>query len=749
MKLALPLALAALAIVPTGPAQAQVPDRPHLRVEVTAADKDQYKALRDSDLDIAGLDRMTFDLLLTDDEHAELAGRGFSTRILEADVYDEAARGGGFLPEYLTYAEVESQLNTLASTYPALTDLSVIGTSLQGRNIYALKISDNVGSDENEPEVLIMACHHAREVISPIIAMHVAETLLTNYGTDPTYTDWVNEREIWVVPIVNPDGYVYVETDDLFWRKNRRNNTGGTIGVDPNRNWSYEWGHDNNGSSGQGFSEVYRGTAPASEPCITTMQNFVLAHDFSVSMSYHSHGNLLLWGPGWKPGIGPDQDVFEGLGTVVSGQNSYVAGNPGNGAIYITNGSSDDWLYNAAGVWAFTPEVGTSSDYFNPPASRIPTLTAEGSICAWEAIRYAPRLEQLAPPGQPAVDAIADNTGTYDVTWNTPTTADTQVVEYELTERTGSAVVTDDVESGSGNYELGGWSLSSVRKFSGSFSLYSGEDDELNRICVAKEGYVVQPGDEFTFRAWYNIEDDWDYAYALLSTDGGRSFTNLAGTNTTMSDPNGNNADNGLTGSSGGWQLFTFDLSAYVGETVWLGFRYYTDAGVTEEGVYIDDIHPVQTWTTSTVLSSTIPGTTYSIAGQPAGTYAYTVRGRDAEGDWGYPSAYATSLVNPSTDAIAVAPGVSFALRTNNPNPFRNRTTIGFSLPSASDHSLTVYDVAGRRVRTLSSGFREAGPHEVVWDGRNTEGNLVPAGVYFYALRADAGELRRRAVLQR
>jgi hypothetical protein len=558
----------------------------------------------------------------------------------------------------------------------------------------------------------------------------------------------VNEREIWVVPIVNPDGYVYVETTDLFWRKNRRNN-GGSFGVDPNRNWAYEWGHDNNGSSGSGFSEVYRGSGPASEPCIAAMQNFALAHEFSVSLGYHSHGNRVRWGPGWKPALGVEHDVFEGVGTVVADQNGYVVGPPATGAIYITNGSSDDWLYNVAGIYAFTPEVGNSSDYFNPPASRIPTLTAEGSICAWEGIRYAPRLAQLAPPGQPQLNAIADNTGSYDVTWNAPTTADTEVVEYELTEKTGPAFVTDNVESGAGNYTLGGWTVSTARKFSGSFSLYSGEADELNRICLAKEGYVVQPGDDFTFRGWYNIEDDWDYAYALVSTDGGRSFTNLAGTNTTTSDPNGNNADNGLTGSSGGWQLFTFDLSAYVGQTVWLGFRYYTDGGVTEEGMYVDDIHPVQTWTTSTVLSSTIPGTTYSIAGRPVGTYAYTVRGHDAEGDWGYPSAYGTSVVNASTDVVTVAPGIAFALRTNTPNPFRSRTTIGFSLPAASDHSLTVYDVTGRRVRTLSSGFREAGAHDVVWDGRNAEGNLVPAGVYFYALRSDAGELRRRAVLQR
>ena len=739
-----PLSIAAL----VGSAAAQSNDLPHIRVEVVASDKAQYKELRDSDLDVAHVDGMTFDLLLTGEQHADLSGRGFTSRVLSPDVYAEALRGGGFLPEYMTFAEVAAALANLEAAYPTLAERMVIGTSLQGRDIYALKVSDNVASDESETEVLIMGCHHAREVISPIIPIHVATTLLSNYGTDPTYTEWVDEREIWFVPIVNPDGYVYVETTDLFWRKNRRNN-GGSFGVDPNRNWSFEWGHDNNGSSGSGSSEVYRGTAPASEPCIAVMQSFVLSREFAVSLSYHSFGNLLLWGPGWKPGLGVDHDVHQGLGDIVSAQNNYVDGNPGSGAIYITNGSSDDWLYNVAGIYAFTPEVGNSNDFFNPPASRLPTLTAEGSICSWEILRYAPRLEQLAPPGQPEIHPIAANTGTYDVTWSTPTTADTEVFEYELTEHTGPVVLSDGFEFGSGNFLAGGWVPSTAREFSGSFSLYAGDADNLSRVCLAKDGYVVQPGDAFTFRAWYDIETNWDYAYAILSTDGGRSFTNLAGTNTTMSDPNGNNADNGLTGSSGGWQLLTFDLSAWVGETVWLGFRYYTDGGFTDEGIYIDDVHPVQDWTTSTALASNIVGTSWPIAGKPEGTYVYTVRGRDAENDWGYPSVYATSIVTPPTDAAAVQPGLAFALHPTSPNPFRDRTTIRFALPAATSHSLTVYDVAGRRVRTLSSGFREAGTHDAVWDGRSEDGNLVPSGVYFYSLTADAGELRRRAVIQR
>jgi len=224
----------------------------------------------------------------------------------------------------------------------------------------------------------------------------------------------------------------------------------------------------------------------------------------------------------------------------------------------------------------------------------------------------------------------------------------------------------------------------------------------------------------------------------------------LAGTATTMSDPNGHNADNGITGSSGGWQLHTYDLSPWAGQTVRLGLRYWTDSGVANEGFYADDLHPVQTWTTTTVLSSAIAGTSYPVVGQPEGTYWYRARGRDAEGDWGYLAAPQAVTVQSATGVATLGGPRPFFLAAGAPNPFRGETSIRFGLPAAGSHTLVVYDVSGRRVRSLSSGPLEAGPHAVRWDGRNDEGRLVPSGVYFCRLTAaGAGELRERAVVRR
>ena len=723
-------------------------ERASILVEVTPADKAQLKALRSSGLDVFHAHGRTLDIRVTPTQYGELLAGGYPTRVVDEDVYD-GLRGGSFLPEYLTFAEIQTALNDFATNYPTLTELSVIGQSLEGRDIYALKISDNAGVDENEPEILVNSLHHSREVITPIITLALADSLLSNYGTDPTFTQWVDTRELWIVPCLNPDGYVHVETTDIWWRKNRRP----PDGVDLNRNYDYQWGHDDNGSSGSQFSETYRGASPASEPEIQAITAFVNSRNFVYSLSYHSSGNLLLHGPSWYPALHEDHDIHQGYGDLVAAENNYEIGNPATGTIYTVNGGSDDWMHYAAGhapIWAFTPEVGTGNDGFHPSASRIPTLVDEGLECTWPAFVHVERPEQVAPPGPVTMNAIpASGTGSYDVTWNAPTVADTEVVNYRIFEKTGPAVITEDFESGNPHHKPGGWSQSSNRSSSGSFSFYSGQGDEFNRICHTKEPYAVQAGDMLTFNAWWDIEDEWDYAYVLLSTDGGRSFENLPGSFTTMNDPNGNNADHGITGSSSGWQAMTFDLSNWVGDQVWIGFRYYTDSFVQEEGIYVDDVAYVQTFASSTILSSSVVTTSYSVSGRPNGTYYYMVRGFDAEGDIGYRSDVSSVVVDLASAAPAIGNGSAFTLAANRPNPFEERTSIRFSLPAAGSHSLTVFDVAGRRVRTLSGGHRSAGAHEVIWDGRNDSGNRVPSGVYFYTLRSSSGELRERAVLRR
>jgi hypothetical protein len=170
--------------------------------------------------------------------------------------------------------------------------------------------------------------------------------LLTNYGSDPVATNLVDNFEIFLSPVVNPDGFEYNRTTNPngggMWRKNRRNNGDGSFGVDPNRNYSYFWGYDDNGSSGFTNDETYRGPNPASEPEIMALQMFETQHDFAIVVNYHSYGNLFLYPYGYYDG-GYSEEVayYDSLGAYPSSL-GYSLGTPWE-LLYNTNGDSNDW----------------------------------------------------------------------------------------------------------------------------------------------------------------------------------------------------------------------------------------------------------------------------------------------------------------------------------------------------------------------------------------------------------------------
>ncbi|MHC4846298.1 MAG: M14 family zinc carboxypeptidase [Planctomycetota bacterium] len=194
------------------------------------------------------------------------------------------AFGSGGMGGYYTYAEILSILDQLRALYPSLISARTsIGTTLEGRDIWMVRISDNPDVDENEPEVRFDSNHHAREMMAVHSSLWFMFWILENHGTDPLATYLVNEREIYLVPVVNVDGWLWNETTDPsgggMWRKNRRNNGGGTFGVDLNRNYTYQWGYDLLGSSTSTSSETYRGTSAGSEPETQVMMNWFAQRD--------------------------------------------------------------------------------------------------------------------------------------------------------------------------------------------------------------------------------------------------------------------------------------------------------------------------------------------------------------------------------------------------------------------------------------------------------------------------------------
>lgn len=255
---------------------------------------------------------------------------------------------------------IRATLEAWAAADPRI-QVDSIGASVEGRAILAVKVGP-AGDDPARPNVLFLATHHAREWVSTAIAMKLIRWL-----ADSADAALLAARDVWVIPVENPDGYQYTFTTDRYWRKNRRLNGDGSHGVDPNRNYPAFWGVDDLGSSPTPSAEIYRGTAPASEPETQAIVAFHAAHPPVVAVSYHTFSGLVLYPYGYHAGeLPPDLPVYEALaGTdLAPAVHDGVPGStlahyhPGPGwQLYPTNGEYTDWAYRAHGTIAFTTEL--------------------------------------------------------------------------------------------------------------------------------------------------------------------------------------------------------------------------------------------------------------------------------------------------------------------------------------------------------------------------------------------------------
>ncbi|MCE9594011.1 MAG: zinc carboxypeptidase [Planctomycetes bacterium] len=291
------------------------------------------------------------------------------------------AFASGSMGGYYTYTQVAAVLDQIHAAYPTLTTAKTsLGNSVEGRALWMLKISDNAAIDENEPEVRIDSLHHAREPEGMQASLWFVLYLLESYATDPLAKYLVDNREIFWVPVVNPDGYVFNQSTNPggggLWRKNRRNNGGGTFGVDLNRNYNNHWGFDNGGSSPVTSDETYRGPSAASEPEIQAMQNFIASRQFKSSLSIHTYSNLWLYPYGYAAIYPANNAQYVEVSDLATELNHYTIGPPPF-VLYAANGVTADYDHDAKGTLAWSPEVGSTSDGFWPPSNRIVPLADE------------------------------------------------------------------------------------------------------------------------------------------------------------------------------------------------------------------------------------------------------------------------------------------------------------------------------------------------------------------------------------
>ena len=398
------VALAASAPVSARPAAPSAP-----RADATASyeipdvrSAAQRNAIASTGASIEDLEHSVVTLTATAREVRALRGLGFTVN--PATEHGHGEEGGVSTLDfpsrdaaYLNYAELQALINQVVSQNPTIASKRVIGRSYQGRDIVAVKISDNVGTDENEPEVLYDAQHHAREHITTEMAAYLLRMYTSGYAGDTRVRNIVNSRELWIIPQVNPDGSEYDIATGSYrsWRKNRQPNTGSTaVGTDLNRNYGYRWGCCG-GSSGSTSSDTYRGTAPFSAPESSVVRDFVQSRiiggvqQLKASMDFHSYSELVLWPFGHTSadtttGMSADQNAtFRTLGQQMAATNNYTPQQSSD--LYVTDGDLLDWLWGTHKIFAYTFEMyprSSSGGGFYPPASVITRETTRNREAA-------------------------------------------------------------------------------------------------------------------------------------------------------------------------------------------------------------------------------------------------------------------------------------------------------------------------------------------------------------------------------
>ena len=389
------------------------------------------------------------DLVVSEADLTRLRSQGydFNIYVTEAEMAANLVAERD-IPGYRTYAIALAELQQMEIDHPGICKLYNLGNSRgkeyfnAGNNnyinyqhdIWALKLSSNVDNDEDKPAVFYMGAHHAREPLSTEVTFYVLNHLLQNYGVDPDITNSINSKEIWFIPIVNPDGHkIVLDQVDVWWRKNIRDNnnngqltlaSGGSYpdGVDPNRNYGWEWGGQ--GSSGSTTSQAYRGPSAFSEPEVDAMKDLIATRHFVAGITYHTYSELVLWPYGYvNNAVAPDAIALAELGTAMAATiprlgSGYYTPQP-SWALYAAAGVTDDYAYGQHGIFCYTIELATQ---FIPPASQVVQVcedNLEAALILLNRIDYSTLTGHVtdAVTGDPLVAEVfvegIDNTGLY------------------------------------------------------------------------------------------------------------------------------------------------------------------------------------------------------------------------------------------------------------------------------------------------------------------------------------------------
>ena len=671
--------------------------------------------------------------------------------------------------EYHSYTELTSDMAAWAAAYPSITQLISIGTSFQGRELWALKISDNPGIQEFEPEIQWIGAHHGNEIMSVEVCYYMAEYLLENYGTDPQVTWLVDEREIWIIPMLNPDGHT----------AGSRYNAQGT---DLNRNYLCPCGCN----SGTAFS------APESR----ALRDWNARMNPVTSLTFHTGAVYVnyLWDYTYNPT--PDEPMIITISDVYGA----LSGLPvTNGADwYIIHGSCQDWCYETRGEIDTTIELCVSH---NPPPSQIDPIVADNIPAMLYQARMSGRgirgLVTDADTGEPlnatisipeiGKDVYTDSdvgdyhrmveSGTYTVVcnvagfptqteYNVSASLDTFVIvnfQFEIERGTIDGYVRDTesnpIAATVKVTDLYGYSGASdpVTGYYQIVNVPVGTHDllasQLGYSSETRTGVAVADGmitsEDFVLEQAYFFDDlesgtsEWTGAW-------GPTNSQAHSPSTSMTDSPGgnypNNATTTMTLNNG------LDLSESTTAALVFWHRYATESGYDFCLVEVST-NGGGSWTQVASYSGLLGGWTEVTIDLDSyvGTSDFKVRFiLDSDG-WVQSDGWYVDDVHVFADQPTGVDNGASPLKLlvgNHPNPFNPTTSVGYAVPRTGSVALSVYDASGRLVRTLVDvPSHDAGRHSVSWNGRDENGMEVAAGVYFARLTVDSESATGKMVL--
>ena len=554
---------------------------------------------------------------------------------------------------------------------------------------------------------------------------------------------------MYFMPCVNPDGYLWNQSTDPdgggLWRKNRYVDENGDVkGVDLNRNYGFEWGVDDQGSSPNANNDTYRGPSAFSEPETKAVRDFANQHQFQIALNYHTFGNLLIHPWGFSDSATEEDATFKALGNIMIEENNFTLGTGTETVGYVVNGDSDDWMYGDAGIYAMTPEVGPQNFGFWPPANAIDQLNKSSLLMNLRTAHLVHSYAQIVDNSPTIISkesgiipltltnyglASGDVTVTVDEGDNNIEVSFTEQI-YTLDHLGAAEVIIDYQVLASESADLsflvtisnGDYTYTEVinkRYIKGDFQIwYSNYADDISQWTldgvwsITDSDFVSAPacitdtpnGDydgnsDFTiqlnetidltasedailrFNAKWNIEEGWDYVEFLVGIEG-EDLVPQCGNFTVIGNTNQDEGQPLYSGVQDDWVGEEISLNDYVGHKINIAFRLVSDSYVEEDGFYFDDIE---------ILT----------VGDPL-----------------------------STEDDLLTSNMSI-----HPNPTLDNIYLSFVLADDhKDNQVRIYNSLGMKISSFSIGNRIRGSHKVSIDTNDLE-----EGLYFCQMLSKAG----------